>query len=255
MRVHPVLILSAAAMALTACASDRGPQGGEIPGLRERMKRGDGPAFRPVADPGKVAATDIAFSRMARDEGQWTAFLEYAADGALLHGRNGAIEAKPWLEAQANPAEAVRWVPNTVWSSCDGTLAVSFGRFVEPAGIVGSYVTVWELQRDRTYRWTYDMGAPDDPQPVAQAEIEPDIDTIIVDALSSIRGLTADCPRTDQPLPQAPPAPESTGGKTSADGTLRYSWQHTGEGSRQFRAEWAREGAWQEALEFEVPPQ
>ncbi|HSG34870.1 MAG TPA: hypothetical protein VLA37_10070, partial [Sphingomonadaceae bacterium] len=40
--------------------------------------------LKPVAQPGQVVATELGFAAMARDQGQWTAFAEYAADDAVM---------------------------------------------------------------------------------------------------------------------------------------------------------------------------
>ena len=94
------------------------------------------------AQPSEIVAAEIAFARAARENGQWTAFREFLAPGALLHVRSGPIEADPWLAVQTDPPEAVQWGARSVWMSCDGALAVSQGRFREPDGTVGTFVTV-----------------------------------------------------------------------------------------------------------------
>lgn len=258
--IRQSILLCSIAFALSGCATDRGPREAEIPGIRERVSRKDMPRLKPVGDPTRVAATDIAFARMARDQGQWTAFAEYSAPGAQLHGRNGPIEARPWLAAQQNPPVSVRWAPTAVWSSCDGSLAVSFGRSLDPEGIVGSYATVWQLQDDRTYRWIYDGGTPDNPQPPPRpADVVADKDTIVVDALTAIDGRVADCPRGGGELPAAriPILEEGTreGGGESADRTLNWRWEHQADGTRRVVVRWLRDGAWQQALDFSMAPQ
>lgn len=210
-----------------------------------------------IGDPGRVAAADFRFARMARDEGQWTAFAATMADGALLHGRNGPIAAAPWVAAQSDPDEAVAWAPNTVWSSCDGRVAVSFGRFRDPEGLVGSYATVWQLQRDNSYKWVYDMAGPDVPQP--EPEAAPDIpeDAIVVEGIPSITGLVADCPRGDAPTPLLSVEATTPGARQesylSPDNTLRWSWSHGPDQQRSFTLQWLRYGEWQRAVKFVVP--
>ncbi len=76
------------------------------------------------ADPAKVIATELAFARAAQEKGQWTAFAEFAADDAVMFVPE-QVNAKEWLKRQKNPPQAVRWQPHQVWSSCDGTLAVT----------------------------------------------------------------------------------------------------------------------------------
>ncbi|MBH5321112.1 hypothetical protein [Aurantiacibacter sediminis] len=210
-----------------------------------------------VGDPGSVAAADFAFARMAREEGQWTAFAATAAPGALIHGENGPIEAAPWLAALDDPEESVVWGPNTVWSSCDGTLAVTFGRFQDTEGLVGNYVTAWELQSDGSYKWIYDIGAQDNPQPTPIEEPDIPEDAIIVPGLTAINGMVADCPRVGEAQPeiavQLMPMAES-GGRFSADRTLRWDWFHTASGERSVIVNWVRDGEVQRALFWTAPP-
>ncbi len=236
-------------VALTAAQASTAQQAGE--------QQPERPRHRPLAsvgDPGQVAATDGRFARTAREEGQWTAFASFAAPGALMHWADGPFEAAPWLAAQANPAEAMAWVPTAVWASCDGTLAVSFGRFRQPDGQVGSYATVWELRGERDYRWTYDMGGADVPQPPPPPpRVPPSDEVIVVPGLGLIDGKVAECPRGGT-LPAPPLAivadDAQEGGASSDDGTLRYRWEHNADGTRRIVVEYVREGRWLTALDF-----
>ena len=209
-----------------------------------------------AAQPSTIVATEVAFARMAREDGQWTAFRRFATADALMHGRAGTYAAQPWLAGQTDPAEAVRWAPRAVWMSCDATLAVSQGRYRYPAGNVGTYVTVWQRQEDGTYRWLYDAGSDDDPQPVRAPDAEIDEDTIVVTAFDTIRGEVADCREAGGPPP--PPLPQATyeegtatGGGTAADGTLGWRWVHLPDGRRQVVASIYRDGGWEQAAKHD----
>lgn len=242
-------LLALALLALTADEAALAQQATE--------QQPDRPRRRPLAsvgDPGRVAAIDGRFARAAREDGQWTAFASFAAPGALLHWAEGPFEAAPWLAAQINPAEAIAWAPTAVWASCDGTLAISFGRFRQPDGVVGSYATVWALQGNGEYKWTYDLGGPDVPQPPPPPpRVPPSDEVIVVPGLGLIDGKVAECPR-GAALP-APPAASmadgaQAGGGHSADGTLQWHWQHGADGTRRIKVDYLREGRWQTALEF-----
>ena len=87
------------------------------------------------ANPSKVIATELAFARAAQEKGQWTAFAEYATDDAVMFVPE-PVNAKDWLKRQVNPPRAVTWQPHQVWSSCDGTLAVTKGAWQRPDGSV-----------------------------------------------------------------------------------------------------------------------
>jgi len=248
--IRAILAATATLGLLAGCtAGTGGGPGGDRLSRAERNRPLPG---SPRADPGRVAATDIAFARAARDEGQWTAFREYAAPAAQLHGDSGAFEAAAWLAARADPAEPVRWAPTAVWSSCDGSLAVSFGRSRDPEGIVGSYVTVWERQARGEYRWIYNTGTPDDPQPPPPPpELTPDPDTIIVAAMDAIDARTADCPAA---LAAAPaPTADAEAMRWAVDGTLGWRSTHLGAGQWQVELQWLRGGSWQQALDFTAP--
>src|SRR5690606_6301016 len=98
------------------------------------------------ADPGKVIAAELAFARAALEKGQWTAFAEFAADDAVMFVPQ-PVDAGEWLRKQRDPAQAVRWQPHQVWSSCDGTLAVTKGAWQRPDASVGYFTTVWQRNR------------------------------------------------------------------------------------------------------------
>ncbi len=243
----------ALAALLSACTSSqaqqRKRQGREAASVLDRLDT--------IGDPGRVVAADIAFARKARDEGQWTASREYAATGALLHGRDGTIPAASFLAELADPAEAVAWSPTAVWSSCDGTLAVSFGRFQDPEGLLGSYVTAWDLQSDRGYKWSYEMAAPDNPQPAPRTAPDIPEDAIIVPGMTAIDGRVADCARGGPiALPAEAELADNVKSRTrqSDDWTLQYRWEHHADGTRRVVVDWLRNGVWEQALDFTVPP-
>lgn len=244
------LISLAALAALSACASS-----GQRPRTPEEMINRVLAGAPGQAQPGKIVARELEFARAARDNGQWTAFRAFAAPGALIHGRDGPFVAEPWLAAQANPPAAVQWEPRAVWMSCDGALAVSQGRFRDPEGIVGNFITVWERQRDGEYKWTYDVGSPDNPQPPPPEEFE-DGD-IVVTSLDAVKAGIADCPRRGDEVP-APPAFSiaddfTQGGKVSDDGTLRWRWEHRASGQRRVVVDYFYQGKWQGALDEQMP--
>lgn len=138
-------IAAATALLLTACAPTTGP--------RTAIDR----ELANVVNPSAVIATELAFARTAREEGQWTAFREYAAGDAVMFVPQ-AVQAQDWLRGRTDPAQAVQWQPHAVWMSCDGSLAVTRGAAQWPDGRPGSFVTVWERQRDGGYKWVLDRG-------------------------------------------------------------------------------------------------
>ncbi|GGD59735.1 hypothetical protein GRI62_00560 [Erythrobacter arachoides] len=245
-------------MAVAACASAQQQQ------VRQQARAATAFLEREgsVGDPGRVAAADFAFARMAREDGNWTAFRAYAAPGALL---DDDADPAGWstvlgqLQGRADPAEAVAWGPTRVWSSCDGRVAVSEGRSRRPTGVVGTYITVWELQPDNQYRFIYDTGTPDDPQPAPEPVEELPDGAILVPGMTALQGSVADCPRQGEAIPTPSPEPTATGtrsgGGASPDGTLRWQRIVNPDGSRRVAVWWLRDGTWQLATELLVPVQ
>lgn len=236
--------------ALAACSSNQRPRMPEH--VINRVLAG-APG---EAQPSKIVAREIEFARAAREQGQWTAFRAFAAPGAVIHGLDGPIVAEPWLAAQRNPDVAVQWAPRAVWISCNGALAVSTGRFRDPQGLVGNFITVWERQRNGDYLWTYDVGSPDNPQPPPKEDDVQDGD-IVVTAIDAVAGNIADCHKRGEAAP-APPAFSiaddfTHGGKVSDDGTLRWRWEHRGSGERRFVVDYFYLGKWQTGLDQDMP--
>ncbi len=230
---------------VTACAT--GPR----PLPRDRIERAlkNAPG---EAQPSKVVAAEIAFARAAREQGQWTAFRAFAAPGAIIHGRKGPVEASTFLAGLEDPEEAVRWNPRVVWMSCDALTAVSEGRFREPDGTVGTVITVWERQGDDEYRWVYDAGVRDDPQPPPPPSGPADENEIVVSALDAVQGNVSDCAKRGEALP-APPQlsvanATANAATLSKDGTLRWRWEHEAGAERRFVAEYLTGGVWEVAV-------
>ena len=211
------------------------------------------------AQPSRIVATEAAFEQAAVADGQWTAFRSFAAPGALIHVEEGATDAGQWLEGRSDPVSSVRWDARAVWVSCDARLAVSRGRLRTPEGQVGTYVTVWQLQDDREYRWIYDTGALDDPQPPAPpADETPSEDLIVVGALDSVQGHVAACPASGQP--PIPPAPvpayaqdTRTGAFVSPDGTLQVRWVHRPSGERSVVLHHWQDDGWVQGMDQPIP--
>ena len=247
--MNKLLMASLIPLALTACAA---PRQGPPPKVINRVLA-NAPG---AAQPSTIVAAELAFSRAASERGQWTAFRMFAAPGALLHGGNGPFPILPWLETQTDPPKAVQWEPRAVAMSCDGALAVSQGRYRDPDGKVGNFVTVWERQPGGEYRYVFDAGGDDVPQPPPRAPV-PDGD-IVVTALDSVLGLVASCPRGGAAIPPPPPIPVGEEGKADArlsrDGTLRWRWEHRADGTRFAAVDYFYEGRWLKAFEQSLVP-
>lgn len=218
---------------------------------QSRRERGERRPLASKGEPGLVVAADIAFAKAVREDGIAAALAEHAASGAVVH-TPGARLAAAEIDADDMPRKLD---PNAVWTSCDGSVAVSFGRYRSVDGTVGSYANVWELQGDRDYKWSYRMAEADDPQPVKPplTSIEDPDNTIVVPGLGVIEGQVADCGRRDEiPELRAAMMGDSIGeaGDFARDGTLYWRWSSSTDGSRRIRVWLLRGGAWEESLDF-----
>ena len=199
MRAAAKLALIAGCLALCACAA--GPR---VPRYTERFER----EVRTTANPGSVAARDIAFARAAREDGGSSAFDEFAAADAVIHDAEGPIDVAVYFARRSASMPPRQWTPQAVWSSCDGQTAISQGKYADPDGQWGYYATVWERQRDYDYAFAYHIAAPDAAL-TARENAERDArptgdDVIVVRAIPMITGEVADCPGEDalsSPLP------------------------------------------------------
>ncbi len=108
-------------------------------------------------DPSSVFAAEIAFNRLARDKGQWTAFRETAADDAVMFVPQRVL-AKQWLKGRADPPKPVSWTPSVIHVSCDGNLAASTGNWQRPDGTVGYFTTIWRRDKQGRWKWVLDHG-------------------------------------------------------------------------------------------------
>ena len=218
------VLISMSLLALSACVSGQAPH--------ERYSR----FIKRTANPGKVVATELAFARAAQDEGQWTAFTEYSTDDAVMFVPQ-PVNAQNWLKEQDDPAQAVSWQPHEVWSSCDGSLAVTKGAWQRPDGSFGYFTTVWERQSDGDYKWVLDQGnvlteplqAPEFVQTqVARCNAEPGV------ALTTFES-----------------ASQSGRGK-SEDRSLAYEWAVNPDGARSILVWMQTENGFEKVLDVDV---
>ena len=210
------IILASLALGLTvsATAADaRQPQG-----------------LRPSANPSAVIAAEFAFARLAQDKGQWTAFRATAANDAVMFAPR-MVRARDWLKGRADPPVAVKWQPHQVWSSCDGSLAITQGAWQRPNNTVGYFTTVWQRQRDGGYKWVFDHA---------------DVLASPLNAPEMISAKVATCPprrprSSARPEASAPFDPAARDGR-SDDGTLTWTVTAEPDGAHNFSAELTVDG-------------
>jgi hypothetical protein len=110
-----------------------------------------------AAEPSAVIAAELAFARLAREKGTWTAFRATATDDAVWPAPDWQ-NVKAALKGRPDPAQPIMWEPDMVWSSCDGSFALSTGPATWPDGRNTRFATIWQRQDDGDYKWVLDQG-------------------------------------------------------------------------------------------------
>ncbi len=240
-----IVCVAGSLIALAGCSS--GPRGPSNAVIARALTNAPG-----AAQPSTIVATEVAYAREAKERGQFVVAADYAAPGALIHGRSGPVSFAANVAALQNSGMSADWESRAVVMSCDGAVAISQGRFTDQDGFVGNYVTAWVRQSDNSYKWVYDVAGRDDPQPPARVD-RTDEGDIVVTAIDSIEGLVATCPRSGKPIPPPPAIPIGEDGASSAqlssDGTLRWRWEHRAGGIKYVTAEYFYQGQWVTAIE------
>lgn len=230
-------LVALGALTLAGCASDGPSARGnrvDLGGPRERDEL-------VTANPSAVIAQELAFARMAREKGTWTAFREYATEDALWPSP-GLVNVRQDLAGVADPAQPVVWGPDAVWVSCDGSFALSTGPATYPSGRRSRFATIWQRQRDGDYRWVLDQGF-DLETDHAQAEM--------------IAAKVADCPAGfDRWADRRPPVRrgEPWGSSRSNDGTLEWRTALSTDCRRTFTVAINQGGTMTEVFRREAPP-
>ena len=188
------------ALLLAGCAA-----GGGRLNDRERYDRVMG---SPVANPSAIVQAELAFARLAQEEGQWTAFRETATDDAIMFTPD-LVNAQQWLKGKADPPQAVTWQPHHIYMSCDGSIAVSTGAWQNAKGDSGRFTTIWQQQdfgqrrpnKKTEWKWVFDDGNALD-SPLA----EPDyVETDVASCKAKIPSESMQTGLTDRSMTAASP--------------------------------------------------
>lgn len=243
----PVLALLAAPIA--SAQDRRGPPAGGGPDGGARGVRNS------YANPSAVIAAELAFARDAQERGQWTAFAAAAAPDAVMFTPE-MVWAQRWLKGRANPPVAVKWQPQELWASCDGSIIVSHGAWQGPSAL-GYFTTIWQRQPDGGYKWVLDHG-----DTLSQALPAPDMLTAHV----------ADCPdrprHSDGPPPKGkrkrakpvkladlPPLDPSHRAGAALDGSIKWDVAVDPQGGRVLSISWLKDGGERAVLFDQVAPE
>ncbi len=220
------------ALLLASCASNGRPND------RERFLRAAG---KPVANPSDIVKAELAFARLAREEGQWTAFRETAAADAIMFTPE-LVNAQVWLKGKADPSQATEWQAHKIFMSCDGSMGVATGAWQGASGGTGYFTTIWQKQdaesrrqrgKDVEWKWIFDHGVPLD-KPLA----EPDFVTTRV----------ASCAKGMPTASAAAPSGEKIKSGFSADRTMFWSAESSADESRSILVRMWDGSAWEDVV-------
>lgn len=201
-------------------------------GACSQQGRPQGPRFN-TAQPGEVIAAELGFARLAQERGQWTAFRETAADDAEMFVPQ-RVNAQQWLRGRADPPVSVRWSPQAVWVSCDGSFAVTKGNWTGPNSS-GTFATVWQRQPRGGYKWVLDMSLTDGQ-----------VDRVAADTIAAA---VADCSGTEpQPLTTFSYSGLDLRFGASTDRSLRWQSRVRPDGSREIEVNLRKGTAWETVL-------
>jgi hypothetical protein len=266
-------------LALAVLLASAAASGGAQQPRDFRLDRiGPGVGMVPTGDPSAIVAAELAFARLARTKGQWTAFRETADKDAVMFVPQVA-NAQHWLRKRKDPARSVSWAPGKVTVSCDGSYAVSTGEAKWPDGRTSTFITLWRQQTKGGYKWALDWESDQPASGRDQIEIEGKVAHCAArgpgqpgetagtggptGASGPATGGPADGPmdrrgqdRRKPPrleivrIPDPPPARHEG---QSQDGSLRWSWTSEADGARALTISMRTETGWTSVIDDRVP--
>jgi ketosteroid isomerase-like protein len=109
----------------------------------------------------EVKSAEVAFAAAFRDRDK-DRFFSYLADDAVFLGAQKTLRGKQqvietWSGFFADPAPPFSWRPERVEASADGSLGLSTGPVLDPAGKqIGTFSSIWRRQPDGSWKVAFD---------------------------------------------------------------------------------------------------
>lgn len=112
----------------------------------------------------QVRATETAFAKTMADRDH-AAFVSFIAEDAVFWGqgplRGRQAVADGWKRFFEGPQAPFSWAPERVAVIASGTLALSSGPVLDPAGKrVGTFTSTWRREQDGSWKIVLDSGCP-----------------------------------------------------------------------------------------------
>ena len=114
----------------------------------------------------EILDTELAFAKLAHEEGIHHAFIAFADDDAVLMRNDELVIGKPaigqFLKSQTS--KGLDWTPDFVDVSASGDLGYTYGHYTfsytDEEGVVqestGIFHSVWKRQADGTWKFVWD---------------------------------------------------------------------------------------------------
>jgi len=140
----------------------------------------------PAANPDALLAADRAFDAATADKNidGFSSFLAdnvstLRADQPILRGKAAMLQ--EWRSLLENRSISLRWQPASAEISKSGDLGYTVGSYTmtrkgDKGSVTlgtGKYLTVWRLQKDRSWKVEFDTGVPD-TSAVSQKSVQGD---------------------------------------------------------------------------------
>jgi len=113
----------------------------------------------------EVRATEIAFAKAFADRDK-DAFFAFVLDDATFLSPRGMLKGKEaivtaWSVYFEGERAPFSWRPENVSVAADGTLGLSNGPVIDPAGkVIGGFQSTWRKQKDGSWKILFDGAAP-----------------------------------------------------------------------------------------------
>jgi ketosteroid isomerase-like protein len=140
----------------------------------------------PASNPDALLAADRAFDAATADK-NIEGFSSFLADNAstlradqpILRGKAAMLQ--DWRSLLENRSISLRWQPISGEISKSGDLGYTVGSYVmnrtnEKGSVIlgtGKYLTIWRMQKNRSWKVEFDTGVPDTP-PSSQKPVKGD---------------------------------------------------------------------------------
>jgi ketosteroid isomerase-like protein len=117
----------------------------------------------------EVCKSEKSFEKMCEEKGIAEAFYFFADDSAVIKRQNdtliiGKENIKKYYSNDFYKTASVKWTPDFIDVSDDGSLAYTYGKYIWTAkdengnfsDFNGVFHTVWKKQKDNTWKYVWD---------------------------------------------------------------------------------------------------